>query len=309
MKRVLITGASGFIGSYLADYLKNHFSDEYELVLLSSKSIPGYLNINTQNHAFTPTSFEVLKGKRIDVLIHLGAFSPKKPNDVDDYQKNCSSIESTVQLLNSIPNVPELVILGSSISVYGNFSGNENNLPRSVDESTKPSPANAYGLAKYCTELVVRDWCKRNNCKYHILRFAPIYGEGDKRSQFVYTMMKQVIEGNDIDIYAPAGMVRNLLHVEDCCRFIEKSMQSQIDFDIVNLVSSTGLPIEEIGRKIANFGENTKCNVRTCATNGQTMNFDFSMREKIFGVEVIGFDEGMRRVYKYIESRNKNNLD
>lgn len=58
MRTILLTGASGFLGSRLALMLKKHYRDEANIVLLTSKEVEGYKCIIHKNFAYGEKEFE-----------------------------------------------------------------------------------------------------------------------------------------------------------------------------------------------------------------------------------------------------------
>ena len=78
MKKLLITGSTGFIGKRLIALLKSleEFKD-YTLVTLSSVPTEGCVFIDHKNHSFSKDDFYKKGIDKIDIVLHLGAFIPK----------------------------------------------------------------------------------------------------------------------------------------------------------------------------------------------------------------------------------------
>lgn len=111
MKNILITGASGFLGSHLIKTIQVHSSfKHYELILLTSKPIPGYKSIVHNGYAFSKEDFLKEGLEHIDIVIHAGAFTPKNVNEANNISNSNSNISSLQNLLIQLPNIPDKFI-------------------------------------------------------------------------------------------------------------------------------------------------------------------------------------------------------
>ena len=299
MKTILVTGASGFIGSHLCEYLKEK-SNTYRVVLLTSNPIPGFTCVLHKNYGFSKE--ELIAIGPIDIVVHLGSFSPKNKADLIDISKNYSTIRNTLYLLDQLPVPPQRILYCSTISVYGDFSNTrEINNNIIISENTSPKPSNEYGIAKYCTELLIQEWCSFHHSDCIILRLAPVYGEQDYREQFLYSMIKNVINGKDIIV--TSSVKRNLLYIEDCCRFITNAIDVPGTVPVINVVSEYNETILNIGRIISSFSNTSACIFHEDkGDSAGSMEFDCSLRKDVLGKDEIPFNEGLLRCFNYYKT-------
>ena len=167
---ILITGANGFIGRKLLEVICNNTSYRtYNIVLLTSKEMLGYTSIIHNNYSFEKADF-LRKGiQYIDVLIHLGAFTPKSTSESNQIEGCISNIINTEYLLNNLPSIPKKIIFLSTLDVYGTVSN-------IISEDSHTIPETLYGHSKLFLEKMILEWSKINKVTPQILRIGHIYG-------------------------------------------------------------------------------------------------------------------------------------
>jgi nucleoside-diphosphate-sugar epimerase len=171
---ILITGANGFIGKNLLKHVKNeNLFNSDNLILLSNKKIDGYQCIEHKNYSFSKDDFLIKGINNIEILIHIGAFTPKTNSQANDIEKSYSNVKNTVYLLDNIPNVPNKIIFTSTIDVYKNTN-------IIIDENSETNPISLYGWSKLLCEKIIEQYGYQNNSIVQILRIGHIYGNGEE---------------------------------------------------------------------------------------------------------------------------------
>lgn len=168
MNKLLLTGGSGFLGSQIAETLK----DQYEITLLQ-RSEPG-----AEQRMFSFIQCDLAeqeipaeKRNKWDLVVHAAGrahiFGKEEPEELF-YKVNGSG---TRNLLNSIrKHPPEQFVYISSVAVYGAEEGEE------IDESHPLRAADPYGLSKIQAEKEVLKWSEETGAPAVILRPALIAG-------------------------------------------------------------------------------------------------------------------------------------
>ena len=217
--RILITGATGFIGSNLFDTL----SKKYKVVGLarSNKININHVEMDMSKKGITDN----LKGP-FDVIIHCASILANNENhkDLDLFYKNIRITESLLSLISKFS--PKMIINFSTIGVYPNIDGDykENSL-------IKPSHnfEGLYGLSKFCSEEILEFFLK-NNFKTRLvnLRLGQTIGSG-MREDRIYSKMKLSLKKNNvIDVYAKGERTSAFVTIEYLTNLIQKIITDKL---------------------------------------------------------------------------------
>jgi GDP-6-deoxy-D-talose 4-dehydrogenase len=158
MKRVLITGADGFTGRYMAKELA---ASGYEVhgIVRSSKPTMTSAHVNHWHLAElndTAALEAAVRASQPHAVIHLAAVAFVAHGSVEDiYRTNVVGTRQLLDVLASCGAPLESVLVASSANVYGNASGGQ------LDEDTPYSPANDYAVSKVAAEFVAKLYAER----------------------------------------------------------------------------------------------------------------------------------------------------
>jgi len=291
MKTILLTGASGFIGRYLLEALMQ--SVEYK-----------------ESQIYTPKSKEIetfvfLKHlDKIDVVFHVGAFTPKNHAESADIDGSVANINKTLHLLHNLPEKVGTFIFLSTLDVY-----EQNN--EKITESTKLQPASLYGQAKLFCEKMLEQWAEQHGVTLQILRLGHVYGPGeDAYQKIIPTTCRKILNNNPPTIWGTGTEKRSFLFVSDACRFIINASHLMHYAGPINVCSATAKTILAIvtlilncsANKLAiNFVENKQCVTRDFI-------FDVSKMHHLLGYEQVAIEDGLRIEYEYFFKQIKGAL-
>ncbi len=249
MKKIIITGANGYIGGCLLNYLK----DKFDIIGLdkeksSNKKIFQCNILNTQKLNL------IFKKVKPEIVIHLAAQSlvDQKINKKKYYDNNVLATDSLLKVM-KMNNVKKL-IFSSTAAVYKQSS-------RALKESSKIQAISTYAKTKLVCEKQIQ---KEKNLKFIILRFFnvcsaltnPTTGElHNPETHLIPTIVYKAIHDKKIYIYGnnfatPDGTcVRDYIHIKDICIAIEKStnyLNKNKRSQIFNIGNNKGLSNKEI---------------------------------------------------------------
>ena len=252
MKRVLITGVAGFMGSHLAD---EFILRGYEVTGIDN-FIGGYeenIPRGVKFHYADLGNLDEIKDffHNIDLVIHaactayegLSVFSPALVT------RNTSHITTTT-LSASIRSKVKKFIYMSSMSRYGT----QTTLPFSEDMT--PRPQDPYGIAKYASELLVENLCKTHGMKYTIVVPHNIIGPRQKYDDpyrnVASIMINRMLQGKSPIIYGDGSQKRCFSFWQDVADPLIKICENDdLDGEVINIgPDEEYITIKELSNKI-----------------------------------------------------------
>lgn len=302
MKNILLTGASGFVGRTLINFLEK---EECNIILLTSKENSNehleHTCICHNDYNFTKDIFFEAGINKIDIVIHLGAFTPKGHKEMNNVDGNLSTIVNTKALLKNLPNYPDKFIYCSTVSVYGGRSSE-------ISEMSIPQPDTLYGISKLFCEKMITEWGIENGVLVGIVRFGSLYGEKENLNNLIPFMIKKTINGEKITIFSDGSEKRSYLYVEDCCRYLCKYTLHMDVTETINFVSSKTYSINDILSYIASVEKKELMIEYLNHRNGEDdESYNVERLQTILGLEETDIRVGIGREYKYWETIMKGN--
>ena len=222
MKKILVTGSSGYIGRHLLDVLPKYYT-----VGLDRKFKPQSADkFILQN---------ILEGKVVegeyDAVVHLAGLvnvgdSVKSPMRYYD-----TNVTGTLKMLENV--------------TYKHF------IFASTGAAEKPT--SPYALSKRVTEDMVREYCQLNNKDCTIFRFYNVIGSAGydptNMDGLMYNLIKAGVEtgvfnvyGDDYDTYDGTPL-RDYIHVSEVCQAIKSAIELPSDGTIQNLATGSGYSV------------------------------------------------------------------
>ena len=264
MKKILVTGAAGFIGAFLCKKLLetrnviigiDNLNDYYDVSLKEErlKMLFSFKNFTfiKGDLADKPFIDNLFKDNKFDVVVNLAAqagvrYSIDHP---DVYiQSNIIGFYNILEACRYNP-VKHLVYASSS-SVYG---GNTK-IPFSTDDKVD-NPVSLYAATKKSNELLDHAYSKLYNIPTTGLRFFTVYGPMGRPDMAYFSFTNKLIKGETIEIFNYGNCKRDFTYVDDIVDGIIKVM----DKAPVKKDGEDGLPIPPY--KIYNIGNNNPENL------------------------------------------------
>jgi nucleoside-diphosphate-sugar epimerase len=296
---ILITGATGFIGrNLLKSFESNSKYKNYEIVLLTSQKIIGYKCVMHNDYTFSKEDFNKIGINKIDILIHLGAFTPKDSLNANRVKESIANIVNTEYLLKNLPSIPKKIIYTSTIDVYGTVTG-------IITEEVLTVPNSLYGQSKLFTEKMLEVWTKENNVILQILRIGHIYGEGEEAYKKILPItINRILENKMPIIYTNGKEKRSFLYVNDCCNILIRSIDLDEYVEPINVVSNKSISIIELVNIIIKIsGKIIKPIVKYENINTNDFIFNNDKMVKYLGKENIPLEEGIMKEYEYFKNK------
>lgn len=253
--KVLITGAGGFIGRHLIQTLSQTGSAELFALSRGATDIPN-ATVLQGDVLDSGRIEEIFSAHSFDVVYHLAAITEHHKIVDDKAATFYTNLQGTINLLESFNRHCKgaAFIYASTGKVYGKT----NEMP--ITESAYVNPQNILGKTKRITEEVIDLYATPEN-HYVSCRIFNIYGEGQKRSFVVPTIIDQ-LDRPEI-ILGALHDLRDYLYVDDLISALiacGKNAGNFANVDWVNIGSGAPANVEDILRVISEL-TNKKLNV------------------------------------------------
>lgn len=217
-KHILITGATGYVGSYLA---KNLSKDTFIITTTSMRqeNSPDHILIDFSKEKQTYLFSKSLKP--VDIIIHCAAIAhgQRPPQGLSVGNFNSIILKNLVSAFED--QTPHWIFL-SSISVYGDAHSDKN-----IPLIKRPKPFDSYGVGKLNDEKYLIDNCQHLD----ILRLMPVYDKKNlndikKRVYLPKTNLKILIRPSPI--YSLCNIKEVLYAIQNCMQFSSGQRYSNV---------------------------------------------------------------------------------
>ena len=235
MKRILITGVAGFIGSHVAH---RFLAEGYDVVGIDDLSggrlenVPAGVELVIADLADVGVVTRIPPGCR--QILHLAGQSSGEisfDDPVADLQKNTVSSLNLIRY--GIQQKSERFVYASSMSVYGRSPD------APVDEAQTPQPLSCYGVGKLATEGYLRVY--QRQLPFVTLRMFNVYGPGQDlrnlRQGMVSIYLAQALTSGKIEVRGSLDRFRDFIFIEDV---VEAWWRAATTTDAANQVLNVG---------------------------------------------------------------------
>ena len=214
MKKIGITGGSGFIGHQIISLLleKKYKVKSCDLAkpknfLLKNKNFQ-FKKINLFDEKKLSTFFS-----DVDCVIHLAAYLGVLNTEKNPLECLDTNILGTKSILNVISkNKIKKFIFSSSSEVYGD----QDKFP--IKENFEYKIKSNYALSKITSEFYVKSYAKKYNFNFNSVRFFNVYGSGQKTNFVISKFINQVSNSKNLSVYGDGTQVRAFCNVKDAAR-------------------------------------------------------------------------------------------
>lgn len=224
-KKILVTGAGGFIGSALVDYLKNK---KEEVRGLTSSMLD----------VTDPRSVAELKSEEISHIVHMAGktFVPKSWEEPEQFFH--TNTFGTLQMLEFCKkhDIPMTYI---SAYIYGP----PEKIP--IKETDKIAPNNPYARSKYMAEELCQFYAEQFGVRVSIIRPFNVYGAGQKESFLIPQIIAHAMKEECIRVMDLAPK-RDYIYLTDLLEAIYLTIQKVQDYDVFNIGSGISYSVGEV---------------------------------------------------------------
>ncbi|MCW1923978.1 NAD-dependent epimerase/dehydratase family protein [Luteolibacter arcticus] len=237
---VLVTGASGFIGSYVVRHLA---AAGFEVTALDLRE-PVTLHPERVREIRCDLRDGALPEGGFDTIIHLAALGGVRPSMERPSDYLATNVAGTVRLLEwARQREVKRVIFASSSSVYGATDGT----PSAEDDPL--SPCSPYALTKVQGEQWGELYARKYGIDFLALRLFAVWGDGQRPDLALESFRRKILARETITIHGDGSQRRDLTHVSDVARAVEKSIAwTGHGFEVFNIGTGTNHSVNDMLR-------------------------------------------------------------
>ena len=222
----LVTGASGFLGSHVADILT---AKGCKVALFDKK----YSKFKKKNQKMIlgdiGNSKDLEKGlKNIDTLFHFAASADLKESNKKPFETIENNIMGTAKILQAcLKNKVKKIIFASSIYARSEQGG-------------------IYSTSKLSSEMIIERICKKFKIKFVILRFGTVYGERANKFNTVQNFINEAKKKSKIYRNTKGNEIRSYIHVKDVAKIVNFSTLKKYENGYYNIFGEKKIMVKKL---------------------------------------------------------------
>jgi len=238
--KVLLTGASGFLGRRVADLVVAGGHD----VVSIGRSVPDQPGRDAIHfiRADLTDAGDVRRAAAeagdVDSIIHLAAMVPKNAGQDEAATAFATNVMGTVHVFGAFGRAGQANIVASTAEVYGLPEGHDK-----LREEREPRPLSWYGASKVAAEIYCRTLEGHDQMRIAILRFTVLYGAGDTIERAIPNFVRNAVRGEPIGIFGGEEL-RDYLHVDDAAQAVIVASEHRLS-GTYNVGSGQGVAVRD----------------------------------------------------------------
>ncbi|MBV5347452.1 SDR family oxidoreductase [bacterium] len=232
MKKILVTGGSGFLGSHLCDRL---IKDGHDVLCVDNFFTGSKANVA---HLLGHPRFELMRHDvtfplyvEVDQIYNLACPASPIHYQHDPVQTTKTSVHGAINMLGLAKRVKARIMQASTSEVYGDpavhpqteaYWGNVNPI----------GPRSCYDEGKRCAETLFFDYHRQNNVDIKVVRIFNTYGPRmhPNDGRVVSNFIVQALKGQDITIFGDGSQTRSFCYVDDLIEGFVRMMATDAGF-------------------------------------------------------------------------------
>ena len=308
MKRILVSGGAGFIGSHLCTRLVN---EGHDVICLDNFFTGSKDNIKhlMGNHHFEVVRHDVTYpySAEVDEIYNLACPASPIHYQHAPIQTAKTSVMGAINMLGLAMRLDAKILQASTSEVYG-------------DPIVHPQPEfywgnvnpvgyrSCYDEGKRCAETLFMDYYRQNQTRIKIIRIFNTYGprmlpnDGRVVSNFII----QALNNEDITIYGDGKQTRSFQYIDDLIEGMVRMMDTEDDFTgPVNLGNPNEFPVLELAERVIRMtGSTSKIVFKPLPTDDPKQRQpDIKLaKEKLGWQPTVELEDGLKRMIEYFKN-------
>lgn len=316
LKKIVVTGGSGFIGSHLIDHLLKE--GQYEVYNVDNfdqfydegikrENIRGHLEYDTYNLVEVDIRnkeiLDIVIPNDTEIIVHLAARAGVRPSIEDPIGYQSVNVTGTQNLLQVAKEKGiEQFVFASSSSVYGKNP----NVPWREDDAVL-QPISPYASTKVSGELLGHVYSHLYEIRFIALRFFTVYGPRQRPDLAIHKFFDLVDQAKKISIYGDGSTRRDYTYIDDIIQGIKAAISYDGSlFEIVNLGNNKTIKLAELVstiEKVSGTSANKSFENEQPGDVKQTW-ADIEKPQRLFNYSPkVGLNEGLEKFYEWFLSK------
>ena len=247
LKRIIVTGSTGYLGSNLVKYLSKF--ENYEILCIYRGSIKSKIlkkNISYLKHdLLKKIPLNKIK-KNYDIILHFAGPKNDRLSVTKNKKKLFEGIKIDKNIIDySIKKKIKLFLYASSSAVYDLDEGKKNikNSFKETNVRKNTTYDGVYGFTKKKTEEYLKKISSKN-FNYVICRIFSIYGKDTKT--IINVWKKSILKNKTVSIWSKKKIIRSWLHIDDFLSAIKIILDNSLKYNVINIGSDEKTSLKDI---------------------------------------------------------------
>ena len=254
MKKVLVTGACGYLGARLSKHLAE---TGYSVIAFDSFNPSKYSQWTSEMEEVIvgdirdETTLSKLAEQQLDIVIHLISLDHHKSEDNPNFVSSINVMPTWTLLDKFTKHGLDKFIYFSTIQVYGQIPN------RNITEKHNPAPSNTYGLTHLLSENICNYFNNITDTSCINVRLSnsygsPVFEENNCWWLVINDFCKTAFNQNKIKLLSDGSPQRDFIHSSDICQAVNKLMDTEDDFkkNVFHIASGETLTILELAHVV-----------------------------------------------------------
>lgn len=303
IKKILVTGSSGTVGTRLCEILLEKGYDVKGIDIAPNKWNEKVNNVTTIADL---RDISIFKGfEKFDLVIHLAAHA-RVYNSVVNPQLSKDNFDMVFNVMEFVrKNGIKRVFFSSSREVYGNTPGKVVHKEEDAVVTLAESP---YSATKLAAEAFIRSYKECYGIDFVILRLSNVYGMYDESDRVVPLFIRMINENKDVTVFGEKKLL-DFTYIDDTVDGFIKCIENfdKVKNNTFNIASGAGIKIIEVARIIQKkLGKDIKIGVKESRT-GEVMEYiaDISKIKKFIDYSPkTSIEDGIEKAIEWFKSQN-----
>lgn len=308
MKRILVTGGAGFIGSHLVKYLVEK-GDEVIVadILLRGNKIDKEIlkSVKFVNADVRDYEKMAVLSKNCDMIFHFAAIlgvDVVAENPVETMETEVTGLKNITEA--AMKNGVKKVVYASTSGVYGHSA-----IEKSVTENIQLDPRTSYAIAKRYNEIYLTALYEEKGLQSISLRFFNVYGVNQDNRMVIPRFFEQAMKNEPITVYGNGKQTRDFTYIDDTVYASIKLAEKVNSYEIFNIANEVEYTVGDLAQTIRTL-TNSKSEISYIQAPEKRYDFEVSRRvgssDKLY--KAINFkpnttlNDGLKKIYDHLKN-------